>query len=89
MCIRDSSRLAVISTADTADLAALVTTELSSNPDISLLERDDLSKIGDEAKLQQMAGSDAVGLGKLIGADGLLFMSKGPKGCLLYTSRCV
>jgi hypothetical protein len=73
-------RIAVVSDADTKDLAALVTTELSSNSDISLLERDDLAKVGDELKLQQLADSDAVALGKLIGADGLLFMSKGPSG---------
>jgi hypothetical protein len=74
------SRLAVISTVDTADLAALVMTELSGNPGISLVERDDLAKIGDELKLQQLAGSDAVGLGKLVGADGLLFLNRGPNG---------
>jgi hypothetical protein len=77
------ARLAVISTADTADLAALVTTELSSNPDISLVERDDLAKVGDELKLQQLASSDAVALGKMIGADGLIFISKGPNGLQL------
>jgi hypothetical protein len=73
-------RIAVISDADNQNLAALVTTELSSSPDISLVERDDLAKIGDELKLQQLAGSDAVALGKLIDADGLIFISKGPDG---------
>src|SRR5882762_376819 len=74
------SRIAVVSTADTTDLAALLTTELSSNPDITLAERDDLAKVGNELKLQQLAGSDAVALGKLIGADGLIFLSKGSNG---------
>ncbi len=74
------SRLALISTADTADLAALVTTELSGNPDITLVERDDLAKIGDEAKVQQMAGSDATALGKLANADGLLFLDQRTDG---------
>lgn len=74
------SRLAVISTADMSDLAAMLTTELSGNPDITLVERDDLAKVGDELKLQQLAGNDAVALGKLIGADGLIFFSKGPNG---------
>jgi hypothetical protein len=74
------SRVAVISTADTADLAALVITELSGNPEISLVERDDLAKIGDELKLQQLAGSDAVAFGRLVGADGLLFLNKGADG---------
>ncbi len=73
-------RVAVISDAEDKDLAALVTTELSSNPDIILVERDDLAKVGDELKVQQLAGSDAVALGKLVGADGLLFLNKGPEG---------
>ncbi len=71
-----SVRVAVISDAENKDLAALVTTELSSHPDITLVERDDLAKVGDELKLQQLAGSDAVSLGKLIGADGLLLLDK-------------
>ncbi len=69
-------RVAVISDADNQNLAALVTTELSSSPDISLVERDDLAKVGDELKLRQMARSDAVTLGKLVGADGLLLLDK-------------
>jgi len=73
-------RVAVISDVDNRDLAALVTTELSSNPEISLVERDDLAKIGDEAKLQQLAGGDAVALGKLAGADGLLFLDQRTDG---------
>src|ERR1019366_7457385 len=75
-----SVRVAIISDADNQNLAALVTTELSSRPDISLVERDDLAKVGDELKLQQLAGSDAAALGKLVGADGLLFLNKGPNG---------
>jgi hypothetical protein len=73
-------RIALVSDAGDKDLAALVTTELASNPEIMLLERDDLAKIGDESKLEQLAGNDAVALGKLIGADGLIFLSKGPNG---------
>ena len=74
------ARVAVISDADEKDLAALVTSELSGNPGITLLERDDLAKIGDELKVQQLAGSDAVALGKMVGADGLLFLNKIPTG---------
>jgi hypothetical protein len=69
-------RIAVIGDADEEDLAALITSELSSNQDISLVERDDLAKVGDELALQQLAGSDPVALGKLLGADGLLFLDK-------------
>jgi len=76
-------RVAVISDADNHDLAALVTTELSSNPAIALVERDALAKIGDELKVQQLADSDAIALGKLVGADGLLFINKGTTGLQL------
>jgi curli biogenesis system outer membrane secretion channel CsgG len=72
----DSPKVAVISDTDEKDLAALITTELSSTPNLQLVERDDLAKIGDEAKLQQLAGQDAVALGKLVGADGLLFIAR-------------
>jgi len=75
-----ASRVAVVSDAASQDLAALVTSELSSSPNISLVERDDLAKVGDELKLQQLASSDAVGLGKLLGADGLVFLSRTPDG---------
>jgi hypothetical protein len=75
-----SVRVAIVSDANEKDLAVLVTTELSANTAVTLVERDDLAKAGDELKLQQLAGSDAVALGKLIGADGLLFIGKGPNG---------
>jgi hypothetical protein len=75
-----SVRLAVISDADNQAFAASLITELSSGQDVSLVERDDLAKVGDELKLQQMAGSDAIALGKLIGADGLIFINKAPDG---------
>ena len=75
-----SARIAVVSDPDNRNLAALVTTELSSRPDITLVERDELARVGDELKLQQLAGSNAVALGKLIGADGLIFINKGADG---------
>ncbi len=40
-------KVAVISTGDTADLANLVTAELSKNPAIIVIDRSDLSKVGD------------------------------------------
>ena len=75
-----SAHLAVVNSTETADLAGLVLTELSVNPDIRLIERSDLARIGDELRLQQLAGGDAVALGRLIGADGLLYLDKGPNG---------
>jgi hypothetical protein len=74
-------RLAVVSSADAADLAALVTTELAAKPGLVLLERDDLAAIGDEKKLQDLAGSDPAALGKLLHADGLLFLTRDTAGC--------
>jgi hypothetical protein len=74
------ARIAIISDAGSKDLSTLVTTELSSNDGVVLVERDDLAKIGDEAKVQQMAGSDATALGKLANADGLLFLDQRADG---------
>ncbi len=73
-------RVAVISDEASRNLAALVTAELSSNHEIHVLERDDLAKAGDERKLQQLAGNDTISLGKLVGADGLLFLDNEPNG---------
>ena len=71
-------RVAIICDPADKNLAALVTSELSSNSAIVLVERDDMARIGNELKLQQLAGNDPVALGKLAGADGLLFLSKAP-----------
>jgi len=73
-------RLAVISDAGGKDLASLLAAELSLDPAVTLIERDDLAKIGDEAKIQQMASSDATALGKVVGADGLLFLDQRADG---------
>jgi hypothetical protein len=72
--------IAVVDTPETADLGALVTTELSPDPRVHLLERDDLAKVGNEEKVQQLAGGDAISLGKLLGADGLIFIAKSANG---------
>jgi hypothetical protein len=73
-------RLAVISDAGTKDLASLLTAEVSSSEALTLIDRDSIAKIGDEAKVQQMAGADATALGKLLAADGLLFLEQRPDG---------
>ncbi len=78
--IADPVRVAIISDSGSKDLSELVTAELSSNSTILLVERDDLAKIGDEAKVQQMAGSDATALGRLAKADGLLFFDQRTDG---------
>ena len=80
LMIADPVRVAIISDSGSRNLSELVTTELSSNTDISLVERDDLAKIGDEAKVQQLAGRDATALGKLANADGLLFLEQRADG---------
>ncbi|MEI9997795.1 MAG: CsgG/HfaB family protein [Verrucomicrobiota bacterium] len=73
-------RVAVVSDEASRDIAAVLTTELSSRSSITLVERDQLAQIGDEAKVQQMAGSDATALGKLLGADGLIFLDQRADG---------
>jgi hypothetical protein len=75
-----ASRLAIVSDAGDGNLAALVTTELSATSGVVLLERDDLAKIGDEMKVQQLASTDPIALGKLAGADGLIFLDQRPDG---------
>jgi hypothetical protein len=73
-------RLAVISDAGSKDIASSLTAELSANSALILVERDSFAKIGDEAKVQQMAGADATSLGELLGADGLLFIDRRTDG---------
>lgn len=73
-------RIAVVSDGKEKDLASLVMAELSSSPTVTLLERDDLAKIGDEATVQQLAGSDGTALCKLAGADGLIFLDRRADG---------
>jgi hypothetical protein len=69
-------RLAIIGSGNATDLAALMTAQLSGKPGIVLVERDALSAIGDEAKIQQLAGDDPAALGKLLHANGLVFLDK-------------
>lgn len=63
----EAPRIAIISRADVSDLSALIVTELTNDPHIALVERDELAKAGDEPKQQTLARSDASALGKLIG----------------------
>ncbi len=72
----EAPRLAIVSQNEARDLAALMTERLAKNPSFVLIERDDLAKAGDEWKLSEMARADGQMLGKLIGADGLLFLSR-------------
>ncbi|HEY8965402.1 MAG TPA: hypothetical protein VIM58_03095, partial [Candidatus Methylacidiphilales bacterium] len=73
-----AARVAVVSSPETADLAALLSTELSQESALALVERDEFAKIGDEIKLRQLASTNAAGLGQMLGADGLLFLEKTP-----------
>jgi hypothetical protein len=75
-----AARLAVIGDSGSADFAALVVTDLANEPSINLLERQDMMKIGDELHLQQLAGDSASNLGRMLNADGLLFIKKQPTG---------
>jgi hypothetical protein len=47
----DSTRIAVVSSPEEKDFVAILTAELSANGNIAIVERDDLAKVGDEARL--------------------------------------
>ena len=76
----EKPRIAVISTGETADFAALITAQFSQIPNLALVERDELSKIGDERALAEMAVADPQNLGRLLRADGLLFIRREDQG---------
>jgi nucleoredoxin len=72
--------VAVVADARSGDLASIIVADLSNDPTLTLVERNDMAKIGDEIKLQQLAADNAVRLGQMLGADGLLFVKKQPTG---------
>ena len=73
-------RLAIITeAADFARAADLLTVELSSQPQVQVLERAQMEKIYREQQLSA-ANHDYVKLGRMLGADGLLLMSKAADG---------
>jgi nucleoredoxin len=72
--------VAVIADTGSGDLASVIVADLTSNPNLVLIERSEMTKIGDELKLQQLAGDNAVDLGKLLNADGLLYVKKQQTG---------
>ncbi|MCE0497333.1 MAG: hypothetical protein LV481_05230 [Methylacidiphilales bacterium] len=72
--------VAVITDTGSGDLASVIVADLTSNPNLVLIERSEMTKIGDELKLQQLAGDNAVDLGKLLNADGLLYVKKQQTG---------
>ena len=78
--VANPARVAIIADEASQPVADLLTKELSAREGINLMERADLSKIGDEAKLQKMAAQDSVAAGKLLGADGLIFLRIDPQG---------
>lgn len=77
---KDAPTVAIVPSPDTAALSALLTDELSKRPEVRLLEREALAKIGDERTLRKMAGEDAASLGRLLGAEGLLLLDKDAQG---------
>jgi hypothetical protein len=74
------ARLAVLSTdPQLASAADLLTVELSKNPAVTLLERDQIEKVYHEQSLS--AGNrDFLKLGQLLGADGLLLLDLRTEG---------
>jgi hypothetical protein len=74
------ARLALISESSDASTAAdVLTSELSSNPKIQLLERNEIEKIYREQGLSA-ANKDYLKLGQILGADGLLLMETVKEG---------
>jgi len=73
-------RVAIVADHDSSDFSALIVADLSQEQGVSLVEREEMAKIGDELKLQQLVGTNPVSLGKLLGADGLLFLGKTKDG---------
>jgi len=78
--LNPAPHVAVVADANSGDLASIIVADLSNDSTLTLVERNDLAKIGDEIKLQQLAGDNAVSLGRMLGADGLLFVKKQPTG---------
>jgi len=74
------ARLAIVSeTDDTAAAADLLTAQLSSQPNIQLLERDQITRVYREQSLSK-ANTDYLKLGQVLGADGLLLLEKVQEG---------
>ncbi|MGB8356858.1 MAG: hypothetical protein WCD79_23375, partial [Chthoniobacteraceae bacterium] len=74
------SRVAIIADEASQPVADLLMKELSAKEGVSLVERAEISKLGDEAKLQKLVAQDSVATGKLLGADGLIFLRTDSQG---------
>lgn len=70
--------IAVIAEPSLRDQSAMMTTVLATHKTIKLVEREELNRIIEEQKLhaEGLSRSDAMQLGKLLNADGLLIMRK-------------
>src|SRR6185437_1750071 len=71
-------RLAIIAeSSDAAPVCDLLTTELSKNPHVTLLERSEIGRVYREQALSA-ANPDYLKLGQVLGADGLLLVGTKP-----------
>ena len=73
---REAARLAISADPSLAKEADLLTVQLSQSPGVVLLERQQILKIANEHSLKAGQTSDDMKLGQLLGADGLLILSK-------------
>ena len=69
-----SARIAVMGDSSLSDLIDLTTAELSKSPDLTVLERADLAKLGQEQTLQTAINSNALPPIQFIPADGLIIL---------------
>ncbi len=73
----DDPRLAVVGAHADAELADLLTAELSRQDGVVLVERDEISRIVEELELSQLtSGDEWLRAGRLLGAQGLLLLSR-------------
>jgi hypothetical protein len=69
-----SARIAVVGDPSLSNLIDVTTTQLSTIPDMSLLDRADLDKLGQEQALQTVVGSNDFSTVQLLPADGLVIL---------------
>ncbi|HSU56886.1 MAG TPA: hypothetical protein VLT36_22695, partial [Candidatus Dormibacteraeota bacterium] len=65
---------------EVATAADFLTAELSNEPGVGLVEREQISRVLKEQSLSASHGSDFVKLGEVLGADGLLFLEVVARG---------
>src|ERR1700683_2757084 len=86
-----SAQVAVVGDPSLGTLIDVTTVELSKQPDLTVMERADLDKLGQEKALQSVLGSNDFSPVRLLPADGLVLLRavKQPDGKLGVFARLV